>query len=386
MGGYMDIKKLNSLLNREEGAKLDFKLRMEINGESGKRELIKDISAIANSRGGRGYIVIGIEDKTKSIIGIDGKCNFKEEQIQQIVTSRCEPPIPVTVDFIKLQNKTIGVITIYDGGQKPYQVRDNGAFYIRRGSTTDIMRKVELIQAFEENFNFSIETTPLIRTDIRQLNNKLVNKYFNKKGIVVTEENRTYLLQSSSIIYKEQENSKERCTFGGLLVFADNNAIQLPNNMIRIVNQINKVEVSVKIIQGNLLCMIDSAEAFIAKVLPNQYPVEAINEAIRNAVLYRDYSDMNRVIEVILGTRKIEVISPGCSLNAYESRNGQINTRKNIWLYEKLITLDEGQRFLKQGAGIKRMKYALKGIGKIKFINSYIENKFKVIFPGINNI
>ena len=44
---------------------------MDILIESGKKELAKDICAIANSRGGRGYIVIGVEDKTKRIIGIN---------------------------------------------------------------------------------------------------------------------------------------------------------------------------------------------------------------------------------------------------------------------------------------------------------------------------
>ena len=29
---------------------------------------------------------------------------FKEEQIQQIVTTRCEPPIPIEVDFIDIKN------------------------------------------------------------------------------------------------------------------------------------------------------------------------------------------------------------------------------------------------------------------------------------------
>ena len=67
----MDTKKISILLKREEGTKLDFKLKIDILIESGKKELAKDICAIANSRGGRGYIVIGVEDKTKRVIGID---------------------------------------------------------------------------------------------------------------------------------------------------------------------------------------------------------------------------------------------------------------------------------------------------------------------------
>ena len=45
----MDSKKLLSLIKREEGTKLDFKLRLELYNETGKKELTKDICAIANS-------------------------------------------------------------------------------------------------------------------------------------------------------------------------------------------------------------------------------------------------------------------------------------------------------------------------------------------------
>ena len=62
--GYEEFR---ILLKREEGTKLDFKVKMDIVIESGKKELAKDICAIANSHGGRGYIVIGVEDKTKGL-------------------------------------------------------------------------------------------------------------------------------------------------------------------------------------------------------------------------------------------------------------------------------------------------------------------------------
>ncbi|WHE06136.1 ATP-binding protein [Thermoanaerobacterium thermosaccharolyticum] len=58
----MDKKKLKLLVNRDEGHKLDFKLKIDLDLESGRKELAKDVCAIANSRGGRGHIIIGVED------------------------------------------------------------------------------------------------------------------------------------------------------------------------------------------------------------------------------------------------------------------------------------------------------------------------------------
>ena len=106
----MDIKKLKVLLKKEEGTKLDFKLSLDLINESGKKELAKDICAIANSKGGRGYIIIGIEDKTKKIVGIDKEDYYLEERVQQIVASRCEPPIPISLDSMEIQNKKIVLI------------------------------------------------------------------------------------------------------------------------------------------------------------------------------------------------------------------------------------------------------------------------------------
>lgn len=179
----MDKRKFMSLLKREEGIKLDYKLKLDLITESGKKEMAKDICAIANTGYGRGYIIVGIQDKTKKIMGVGKEDLFKEEQIQQIITSRCEPPIPLKVDFIYIDNKKIGIITIYDGGQKPYQIRENGAFYIRRGSTTDVMRKQEIITLLEQNLNLTIETCPLINSKIEMLNMELVKNILDIKEL-----------------------------------------------------------------------------------------------------------------------------------------------------------------------------------------------------------
>lgn len=378
----MDKKKLMSLIRREEGPKLDFKLKLDLANETGKKELTKDICAIANSNGGRGYIVVGIQDKTKNVFGIDEKSTFTEEQIQQIITSRCEPPIPLQVDFIYINNKKIGVISIYDGGQRPYQVRENGAFYVRRGSTTDTMRKQELIALLEENLNLTIETCPLMRSNIDMLNMEIVKRYFTNKGIILTEENKEFLLLSSGIIYKEREDTEPKCTYGGLLVFSDINHICIPNNMIKIVNKIENIYGQVYIIQGNLLEIVNKTENKLNEIMPDNYPVNAIVEAVKNAVLYREYYDLNRIIEITVDNNNVIVSSPGEFIDENIKGERTNYNKRNIWLYEKLITLDEKGIFLNNGKGFTRIREAFKNRGKVKFINSRLEHSFKVILPG----
>lgn len=377
----MNKKKLLSLIQQREGTKLDFKLKIDISSESGKKELAKDVCAIANSKGGRGYLIIGVEDRTKRIIGINKVKTLDEEKIQQVVSSRCEPPIPITVEVVDINGADIGIITIFDGGQKPYQIKETGAFHIRRGSITDTMRKSELVAAFEENQLLTVETCQIVNSSVEFLNMKLVEKYFKSKGIVVNKENEKFLLESAGITYLDKRSRRVRCTFGGLVVFSDNNSICIPHNAIRIINKINdKYDRSI-MINGNLLDMIDKTEKQMYTLLPNEYPVFAVMEAVKNSVMYREYSKIDKIIEVILTKNSIIVISPGQLLSRNTAFADMGYSKRNMWIYDKLISLDEGKRFINDGNGLVRIKEAFKGKRKVKLINSTVEECFKVILP-----
>ncbi|GAA0821247.1 AlbA family DNA-binding domain-containing protein [Clostridium tertium] len=380
----MDSKRLLSLIKKEEGVKLDFKLKLSLQSEGNKKELAKDVCAIANSRGGRGYIIIGVEDKSKEIIGVNESEIIKEEQVQQIVSSRCEPPIPISVDTCKIQGKRICVITIYSGDQKPYQIRESGAFYIRRGSTTDTMRKQELIEAFEENLDFFMETSTVMKSDISFLDEDLLKQYFKNKGIELNEENKEFLLESSRIAYREKESGKMNCTLGGLLIFSNYNSLWIPQNMIKIINRINKNKDEVIVIQGSILEMVDKSERVIYDLMPNDYPSSAIIEGVKNAVLYRKYSSVNRVIEISIGYKSVSINSPGALIEKSNLGKEISHSKRNIWIYEKLITLDNNKRFLNNGRGFSRMKKAFYGVGKVQLINSIKDDYFKVILPGVS--
>ncbi len=381
----MDSKKLLGLIKKEEGIKLDFKLKLSLEHESSKKELAKDVCAIANSRGGRGYIVIGIEDKSKRIVGLEDNEIIIEEQVQQIITSRCEPPIPISVDNLLIENKKLSVITIYDGEQKPYQVRENGAFYIRRGSTTDTMRKQELLEAFEENLDFFIETSMIVKSNISFLDGEIYKTYFQKKGIEINEENKEFLLETSRIISRDKDSGELNCTLGGLLIFSNVNSLWLPHNIIRINNKVNHHKNEVIIIQGNVLNMIDKATKEISEIVPSDYPINAINEAVNNAVLYRDYSAFDKIIDIYIGIKEIIITSPGAITRSSRSINDMNQSKRNMWLYEKLITLDDNKRFLNNGQGLLRIKKSFNNNKKVRFVNSAKEDYFKVVLPGIRN-
>lgn len=377
----MNKKKLLSLIQQRENTKLDFKLKIDISSESGKKELAKDVCAIANSKGGRGYLIIGVEDRTKRLVGINRIKSLDEEKIQQVVSSRCEPPIPIKVEVLEIDGVDIGIITIFDGGQKPYQIKETGAFHIRRGSITDIMRKSELVAAFEENQLLTVETCKVVTSSAEFLNRELIEKYFKIKGITINKENESFLLESAGIAYLDKRSRKLRCTFGGLLVFCNNNNICIPNNAIRIINKINNNYSKSIMINGNLLDMIDKTEEEMYKLLPDNYPVYAVMEAVKNSIMYREYSIIDKLIEVIVTKTSIIIISPGQLVSKSDVVGEMSYNKRNMWIYDKLISLDEGRRFINDGNGLVRIKEAFRGKRKVRLINSILDDCFKVILP-----
>ena len=377
----MNKKKLLSLIQQRENTKLDFKLKIDISSESGKKELAKDVCAIANSKGGRGYLIIGVEDRTKRLVGINRIKSLDEEKIQQVVSSRCEPPIPIKVEVLEIDGVDIGIITIFDGGQKPYQIKETGAFHIRRGSITDIMRKSELVAAFEENQLLTVETCKVVTSSAEFLNRELIEKYFKIKGITINKENESFLLESAGIAYLDKRSRKLRCTFGGLLVFCNNNNICIPNNAIRIINKINNNYSKSIMINGNLLDMIDKTEEEMYKLLPDNYPVYAVMEAVKNSIMYREYSIIDKLIEVIVTKTSIIIISPRQLVSKSDVIGEMSYNKRNMWIYDKLISLDEGRRFINDGNGLVRIKEAFKGKRKVRLINSILDDCFKVILP-----
>jgi ATP-dependent DNA helicase RecG len=374
----LDRNKLKQLLKREEGPKLDFKALLSLTTESEKRELAKDVIAMANSRGGRGYIIFGVEDKTKKILGIDSE-DFNEEQIQQIIYNRCDPPVPISVEFVDDGEKVVAVISVYKSRHKPHQMLQNGAFYVRRGSTTDVARRSEIANMFQENGLMSFETVILKNVEINELDENLINQFFKNQGVTNVNSGQT-LMEAMGIIGQDIECGDMHPTIGGLLLFGKNPSIFLPHVYIKVING-----GEARCFYGNILNMLDDASEHIGRQLNNpDYPLDAVSEALANAIAHRDYLDNSRGIAVTINNKNIEISNPGSliagnSVYNYIRENNPI--RRNPWLYQRLLTLDTKKRFLKSGIGLTRIKKAFAGIGEVKYLNIGSQNLFKAILP-----
>lgn len=373
----MDIQKLKQLLLREESEKLDFKAEFHLVTESDKKELVKDVTAMANTRGGRGHIIFGIEDKTKRILGIDPEA-FQEEQIQQIIYNRTDPPVPISIDMVPIEGKTVAVLTIYRSHHAPHQILQTGAFYIRRGSTTDFARRSELASMMQENGLMTFETVAVKSATLDDLDFERIKSFFKSMDISM-DQPQVLILEAFGFI-SNKGGGDFSPTIGGLLLFGKRPQIYLPQCYISITQG-----ETTEVLTGNIPSLLSQASQKVASAIGyKDYPMEAFEEALANALVHRDYLDLSRGVSIDIKERSIEIVNPGAitqGSKVYLHMKDCMPERRNAWLYQRLISIDEKRRFIKSGIGMSRIREAFKDIGPVKFINLGKQNSFKVVLP-----
>ncbi|MHC1747621.1 MAG: helix-turn-helix domain-containing protein [Cellulosilyticaceae bacterium] len=366
----MDTYKIKQLLKKEEGFKLDFKLEINLELESEKKEFVKDVIAIVNTPGGRGYILFGIRDKTKEVKGIKDFPNNIEEKIQQIISTRCMPPVPVSFDLISIENKMIGVLTIFKSMQVPHQMLQNGCFYVRRGSTTATATRDEIARMLQENGMLSFEGVPCRQAAYSDLDEALLERSIGK-----TESSQNYLLLNAlGILAQDEQRDIYYPTYGGLLLFGKMPQHFIPQGTVEV-----HYEGNVTSIGGNILKTLEQVEILMEKILPKAYPINGIREIVANAIIHRDYWNSHVYTDVRIEPETIIVTNP--SQYDYEQKD-YTTTRTNTWLYSRLLLIKTEKTHPHFGIGLENVKVLFKEQGGLTVENDFLSGIFKVTMPG----
>lgn len=380
----MTIQKLEELIKAGESEKLDYKQEFSLDTETKKKEFVKDITAIANSKGGRGYLIFGVADKTREAVGI-GEKHPSEETVFQVISTRCDPPVPVRYEEVNYKGKKIVVLTIFKSSQRPHQILQTGTFYIRRGSTTDIARRYEIASMLQDNGLVCYETTPIRQASIDDFDYDMLDKYLFRNFSGDNKSN-LLILESMGFITYNNDSKEYNPTSGGMLIFGKKPQRFLPSTGIRV-----EFNGKTTLFDGNIPTMLDNIEKFISeKSLLKNYPINAIYEALYNAVVHRDYWDTTRETVVIIRHKSIEITNPGAIWNTdgiINMENDIYPPRRNSWLYQRLLITDKKNRFLNSPIGIRTLNDSFDKYGlKVKYINLVKKNLFKVVLPGIDDI
>lgn len=162
-----------------EGLRLDFKLTNYGRTDSDKRELLKDVSALANSHGG--HLVIGIEETegvATNVVGVDIDTDTEILRMEQILRNAIEPPISgIRMRSIHLAiGRKVLLLRIPRSWNPPHRVTAQGTnrFYIRHSAGVHEPSVEELRSLFNQS------ATALEKT--RQFRNNRISIIANGEG------------------------------------------------------------------------------------------------------------------------------------------------------------------------------------------------------------
>lgn len=121
---------------------------------------MKTVVAFANGKGGT--LIFGIDDKTHEVTGIDKESIFREmDAITEAISDSCEPAIIPDIYLQTIDEKSVIVVEIAPGRQRPYYLKSKGitnGVYVRIGGTTRHADRDMSTEMFYEDAGRSYDT------------------------------------------------------------------------------------------------------------------------------------------------------------------------------------------------------------------------------------
>ena len=388
----MTEKDILKLISKGESQTLEFK------EEAIKpARLAEAFVAMANADGGK--IFIGIKDHPVEITGV----RKLKETLDNIHEAKrcCEPHMEIISIEEKAvrAHKTLVLITVPKSLKTTYSA--NGKYLIREGTTNRAIPPEKLRRKFFKTGETIFETLPQEGARYEDLNKEKIQWYISKRESL---SKRKITLSPKELLKNigclAGLDGKLIPTKAGMLLFAKNPQSLIPHSEILCVRfrGTNRLEyLSRKDIQGTVTDLIDQSESFVLEHMRTggkvvgfkrrdipEYPMEAVREAIVNAVTHRDYSISGARINVFIYDDRIEIWSPGGlppgvtleKLNKMES----IAVPRNETIVQVLLHI--GGYIERIGSGIERMVTSMKAHRLKKPIFKEWEDQFLVTLFG----
>lgn len=351
---------LLSFIQSGEGYNAEFKVRVP-----GKlKELSEEICAFANAAGG--VLLIGVSDDNQ-IHGAELN-NAKRSAIQNAL-DEITPRIPTSLYPVVVEGKTVWVIEVNSGPQKPYVL--SGAIYVRQGPNTQKLTTVEQMRDFfQQSDRIYFDEAPCLG--------------FNSKKDIDTTWFEEFRLESglSRSIPREQIIRNLRLVLsdgsfknGGVLFFGASPEQFIETAVIRCVAFEGNTKTQIiddKVYGGPLIRQYEEAMHWLKGKLNVRYEIEgsgprkeileipetALKEAVINALCHRDYYDKGARITLELFKDRIEITNPGGLTSAIAPADfGTKSHSRNPLIFGLFVRL----RLVEQvGSGIGRIKEQMK--------------------------
>ncbi len=329
-------------------------------------QLAKEVVALANFQGGK--LLLGVEDDG-TITGIQRE-NI-EEWVMNIMQDKIHPMILPFYEEVKIgDDKSVAVISLPQGISKPYVVRDRGReeVYIRVGSTSRLATREQQMRLFELGGMLHTEVMPVPRTDINCLDEARLTNYFRDilRDPEVPQTPYEWQARLLGLSFLTETAGGICCTIAGLVLFGKSPRRFLKQAGLRVMafNSADKEyraalddildgpmvgrwdigDGEKRLVDGGIIeRFMEQMKPFISQEADQIdeglrretqwfYPLEAVREALINALAHRDWTRFVE-IEAASYSNRFEVISPGAlpnSMTIEKMKAGQRSPRNTI--------------------------------------------------------
>ncbi|MDR0422388.1 MAG: putative DNA binding domain-containing protein [Proteiniphilum sp.] len=377
-----------------EGRRLEFKAILPE-----KSDLAKTIVSFANDAGGELYL--GIRNSPREITGLSEEDLMSiEEQTSNIIFDRCYPAILPEITFLTEEDKHIIRVTVYRGSMPPYYLKDKGKLkgtYIRVGSTNRLADETIIAELERRKRNVSFDSEAVMEKAVSELNiDNFKKEYQEKTG-------ETLDIQTLRKLALVKEVNKTEYPTNAFILFSDDN---LRNSLFhfakvecaRFKGTSSEEFIDQKSILSNIALQAEEAYNFVLRHINKgavvegvytvsrwEYPVKAIREAIRNAVVHRDYSFTGKDIKVAVYDDMVEITSPGLlppsiDYDMMESRQSDARNKIIAPVFKRMGIIDQW------GNGLKLIADELKNYPNIELRWKEVGLSFQAQFVKLDYV
>src|SRR3989344_2299154 len=387
---------LNDLFYKQENQQLEYKEALD------NDNLASSIAAMATANGG--YILLGVRDDGCPVgVRITTEDEMRRK-IYDLAKNLTGSRPSIEIDFKEHdKDKKIVIIKVHEGSMKPYGSK--GAFYKRVGSSNEKLGSDEItqIRLQAKNITFDALSANLSGriVNISDIDESKIKDYILRINSGKRQKQTEFRDLSQTLKNLDLLNNDREIKSAGVLFFGKNPQSSFPNSKINFLiyrgDSISDIALKFrKVLQGSIVNqIIETFELIKAntenkivmqglrRMEINQYPLNAIREAIINAIAHRDYSTLESDIVIRLFDNRLEIINPGGLMRGVKleelKKGGHYSVRRNPIICRLLDNLG----FMEQsGQGIKNMIIAMKNFGLQEPFIEATEDFFRLEFKG----
>ncbi len=294
-----------------------------------------------------------------------------------------EPPTP---QVVAMEDKQLVIAHIPPNDGTLYQA--GGVCWTRRGTHTVPLDVTEIEEFLHSRGTLAWELKPVPRATLDDLDMQLVEQYLarrsNRSRNAGRLANVQEILLNIGCATTTNDDSVVRPTNAGMLLFGyDPQQYILQAEVVCVLYRDTlgmHRYADRRILAGTITQQIDQAEGFFRQYIPvaarmdgfhridePEYPLDALREAVVNALVHRDYSLQGEAVRILYYKDRVEIRSPGLLLPGIrldELRRGNARSKPRNPIIATVLRDFPGGYMERVGSGISFMIQQMHDLGR----------------------